>query len=82
MATLTIRQLDDDVVARLRQQAAKAGHSMEQEVREILTHATRGVEREKVREMLRAHLARFGDRVFSDSGELIREMRDERSGLR
>ncbi|WP_198015147.1 Arc family DNA-binding protein [Synechococcus sp. CC9616] len=36
MATLTIRNLDDAVRDRLRQRAAKHGHSMEEEVRQIL----------------------------------------------
>ena len=36
MATLTIRKLDDAVRDRLRQRAAEHGHSMEEEVRQIL----------------------------------------------
>ncbi|MCL2635907.1 MAG: plasmid stabilization protein [Betaproteobacteria bacterium] len=36
MATMTIRSLDDDLKARLRLQAARHGHSMEEEVRGIL----------------------------------------------
>ena len=36
MATLTIRNLDDETKARLRVQAAVHGHSMEEEARQIL----------------------------------------------
>lgn len=36
MATLTIRNIDDDLKARLRVEAAQHGHSMEEEVRTIL----------------------------------------------
>jgi len=36
MASITIRQLDDNVKAKLRVQAAKHGRSMEAEAREIL----------------------------------------------
>lgn len=36
MATLTIRQLDDSLKARLRVRAAEHGKSMEEEAREIL----------------------------------------------
>jgi antitoxin FitA len=36
MATLTIRNLNDDVKQRLRVRAAQHGHSMEEEVRTIL----------------------------------------------
>ena len=39
MATLTIRQLDDDLKAALRVQAACHGRSMEAEVRAILRQA-------------------------------------------
>ena len=39
MASLTIRNLDDPLKARLRIRAATNGHSMEQEAREILRAA-------------------------------------------
>lgn len=39
VATLTIRDVDDDLKAALRVRAAKHGHSMEAEVREILASA-------------------------------------------
>lgn len=39
MSTLTVRNLDDDLKARLRVRAAQHGRSMEAEVREILREA-------------------------------------------
>ena len=39
MASITIRNLDDDLKRRLRVQAAENGRSMEEEVREILRQA-------------------------------------------
>ena len=39
MASITIRNLDDDVKARLRVRAAGRGHSMEEEARQILREA-------------------------------------------
>jgi len=39
MATLTIRNVDDALKARLRIEAAQHGHSMEEEVRSILRQA-------------------------------------------
>jgi len=42
MASLMIRDLDDDVKARLRVRAAENGRSMEAEAREILAVAVRG----------------------------------------
>jgi plasmid stability protein len=78
MARLTIRRLNDEVAASLRRWAAAAGHSMEQEAREILAAAV--LNREQVIRRLRARLASYGARRLSDSGELIREMRDARGG--
>ncbi|WAT00809.1 FitA-like ribbon-helix-helix domain-containing protein [Rouxiella chamberiensis] len=42
MATLTIRNLDDEVKDLLRLSAAKNGHSMEEEARTILRQALQG----------------------------------------
>ena len=39
MASITIRNLEDDVKTRLRVRAARNGHSMEEEVRRILRRA-------------------------------------------
>lgn len=39
MASLTIRNLDDALKARLRMRAARGGRSMEEEARRILRHA-------------------------------------------
>lgn len=39
MASITIRNLDDEVKARLRMRAADHGRSMEEEARQILRHA-------------------------------------------
>lgn len=40
MAQLIVRNIDEDVKARLRQRAEAHGHSMEEEVRQILLDAT------------------------------------------
>ena len=44
MASLTIRRLDDEVKEALRVRAARAGRSMEDEARTILTQAVRGMD--------------------------------------
>ena len=54
---------------------------MEQEARNILAGAARP-DRAQIIERLRSRRAAFGDRVFDDSAELVRQMRDERSNLR
>jgi plasmid stability protein len=53
MATLTIRNLDDQVKALLRVEAARHGRSMEEEVRVILQNALTGT----------ANTTGFGSRV-------------------
>jgi len=42
MASITIRNLDDDVKRRLRVRAAEHGRSMEEEARDILRQVVRG----------------------------------------
>lgn len=39
MTSITVRNLEDEVKQRIRIRAAQNGHSMEEEVREILRHA-------------------------------------------
>lgn len=46
MATLTIRNLDDETRRRLRERAARHDRSMEEEVRQILRAAVSGAGRE------------------------------------
>ncbi|MEK0082947.1 FitA-like ribbon-helix-helix domain-containing protein [Benzoatithermus flavus] len=65
-------------MARLQERAAAAGHSLEQEVREILAAAT-ATDPAAMAARLRARLAAFGSRMFGDSAELVRSSRDERS---
>ena len=47
MATINIRNLDDSIKAQLRVQAARHGHSMEEEVRLILRRSLNPEEGEK-----------------------------------
>lgn len=48
MATLTIRNLSEDTKTQLRKRAARHGHSMEEEVRQILTRAVAEPEQKKL----------------------------------
>lgn len=45
MATLSIRKIDDEIVARLRVRAARQGVSMEEEARRILRRAVAAPDR-------------------------------------
>ena len=64
MATLTIRNLDDAVRDRLRQRAAEHGHSMEEEVRQILRQVVKPADKAATNEGLGSqihnHFARLG----------------------
>ena len=61
MATITIRQLDDKVKARLRIRAAQHGRSMEEEAREILRSALHSpASGRNLAEIVRRRFAPFG----------------------
>ncbi|HEX7070750.1 MAG TPA: Arc family DNA-binding protein [Rhodothermales bacterium] len=81
MASLTIRNLPDDVHERLRLRAARAGRSMEAEIRAILTEASLTESRRESAEALQAWVDKlYGKRkpkgVVDD---LIAERRREAS---
>jgi plasmid stability protein len=62
MAQLVVRQLDDDVKAKLQRRARQHGRSTEEEVREILRNAVKGedVSRRALGSRLAARFARVG----------------------
>jgi plasmid stability protein len=85
MGAITIRRIDDKIIAALKTQAQAAGRSMEEEARRILEAATsesaaaidqaaRIAHVEGLRRM-RAEL--FGDRILPSSLDLLREIRNE-----
>jgi antitoxin FitA len=61
MATLTIRNVDDAVADALKETAAAHGRSMEAEVRQILTDATRQGGRTGLGSRIHARFADLGD---------------------
>ena len=69
MASITIRNLDDDLKQRLRVRAAERGHSMEQEAREILRAALAQAP-QTGEELYRSIRARFEAIGFVEPGEL------------
>jgi plasmid stability protein len=74
MATIIIRNLDDEVVERLRLQARLRGVSVEEEARRVLAEGTR-VSRSEIAE--RAAAIRARQRLHRSLGvELIREDRE------
>jgi predicted transcriptional regulator len=77
MATLTIRQLDDEVYQRLRERARVNRRSLEAEVRQLLDDRSSDLPAlvEDLREFHERMVAKHG--LLPDSVELIREMRRE-----
>jgi plasmid stability protein len=85
---LTIRRLDPTVIDGLKKRAAASGHSMEEEARRILSEAAQrgpddGFARRQawVDRLVSKRKEILGDRTFSDSTEIIRQMRDERTAI-
>ena len=77
MANVTIRNLDDNVVAELKEKAARSGRSLEAELREILKRAaSRKTRAEFLAEADRIAAMTPKDVRQTDSAELIREDRD------
>ena len=62
MASITIRNLDEAVKAKLRVRAARHGHSMEEEAREILKGAlvSEGRRVHTLAQAIRRHIEPFG----------------------
>jgi plasmid stability protein len=85
MATLTVRNLEDDVVRRLRIRAAEHGRSAEAEHREILRlvligdEAHRAEQRQRIAERLAEFRRRTGGRGSPSTAQLLDEARAERT---
>jgi plasmid stability protein len=75
VAQVLVRNLPDDVVARLKARAARARHSLEQELRLILIEAARQGREQVLADMDRIR-AMTPNVPQIDSAELIREDRD------
>jgi antitoxin FitA len=80
MAQLVVRNLDDDVKARLRVRAARHGRSMEEEVRVILREAvalsSRGLGTE-ISALFRDNGLREGEEISEMRGEIMKPWRFE-----
>lgn len=77
MASITVRNLPDEVRKRLRQRAARAGRSMEAEIREILKDASLTEDRAASSQGLREWVERLysGKKPTGVVDELIAERR-------
>lgn len=75
MAQVIVRNLPDEVVARLKARAAEQKRSLEQELRQILSEAARPSRAEILADLDRIR-AMTPKVTQTDSAELIREERD------
>ncbi len=80
MANLTIRNLDDEVVAKLKAQAKAHHRSLEAELREILSMTVGRQAREDFLARADRIRAMTPDVAQTDSTEIIREDRDSDHG--
>lgn len=78
MAKILVRNLDDNVVDRLKKSAKQQGRSLQTEVKMILELAANAPQADIVnaRKLIHKIRRRFKGRDFPDSVELIREDRD------
>jgi plasmid stability protein len=84
VATLTVRNLEDEVVKQLRIRAAQHGRSAEAEQRELLTAALIGGGQQQARQQAADRLAEYrrqiSGRGSKTSTELLAESREHRVG--
>jgi plasmid stability protein len=78
MAQLLVRDLDPAVVVRLKDKARQNRRSLQGEVKAILEEAAARATREEALAMIDKWQRKWGDRIFSDSTQMIREDRDQR----
>jgi antitoxin FitA len=76
MPQLLIRDLDSKVVARLKERACQNHRSLQGEVKAILEEAAATATRHEALAAIDKWQRRWGERVFSDSAQLIRQDRD------
>jgi antitoxin FitA len=76
MAQILVRNLEPEVVERLKERARIRGHSLQAEVAQILREASRKKTMAEARAEAEEIQRMFAGRRFPDSAELIREDRD------
>ncbi len=78
MASLSVRNIDDELLIRLKRRAARHGHSAEAEVRAILHQALVGDVEPGFDELAATLRALTASRKQTPAEVLLRESRDER----
>ena len=78
MAQLIVRNLDDELVVRLKRRAAAHGRSAEAEHRKILRQALVDEPRKSFKELAAQVRAMIGNRPQTPAEDLLHEAREER----
>lgn len=78
MPSILVRGLDQRTVKRREERARINGHSLPQEVKDILERAARTLTMNEARRLSERWHRRLARRPFSDSVQLIRDDRDSR----
>jgi len=76
MAQLLVRDLEPDIISRLKLRAKNHHRSLQGEAKLILQEAAQKMTMDEVRERASKIRTSFGKRKFSDSAELIRKDRE------
>lgn len=76
MSQMLVRDLDPEVLEKLKRRARSNGRSLQKEVREILEGAAETYTMAEAREVTGLWQQRFAGRKFADSAALTREDRD------
>ncbi len=78
MAQVLIRDLDDEMVTALKEQAKQHHRSLQGEVKAILERHLSRSDNTMLRSRMEQFRTGFGGRMLPDSAEIIRQSRDER----
>jgi plasmid stability protein len=76
MAQLLVRNIEPEIINRLKLRAKSHRRSLQGEAKLILEEAAQKITMEEARERALKIRASFGNKKFSDSAKLIREDRD------
>ena len=76
MAQMLVRDLDPEVVERLKARARVHGRSLQKEVKAILEEAAATLSTREAEEVAGSWRRRLAGREYSDSAELVREDRE------
>jgi len=76
MAQILVRNIDEEVVERLKRHARENGRSLQSEVKTVLAQSAKAMTLAEARRQMDRFRGQFKGRKFPDSAKLIRKDRD------